>query len=150
VSSVYVRSQVASFIATNLPTENVVDLTGVYDDLQDVLSNAGLVFTDHWLGIQYIGNMEEPIGINTNNTKGCYREVGAIALHVVEPSKLGVANPILTRAETIINSFRGQRIGDILITALTPPNFEKGTTIEFESGYSSASILIEYEKDLHL
>ena len=150
MSSSYVRTQVKNYITTNLPTEVVIDLSGQYEDVRVVIEDAGIAFDDAWLAIQFIGDIEEPISVGATNSAGCYREVGTVALHVVEPAKLGVATDILTRSESIINSFRGQRIGDILITGNTPPNFEKGATIEFESGYVSASILLSYQRDLNL
>ena len=150
MSSLYVRGQITSFIGTNLATEKVIDLSGHYEDIRDILTAAGLTDSSNWLGLQFIGTEERAINVGADNSKGCYREFGSIYLHVVEPARLGVANAILTRATTIINAFRGQRINDMIITGLTPPNLEAGSTIDFEAGFSSASIIVDYYRDLNL
>ena len=120
MSSSYIRTEIKSFIAANLATENVIDLTNQYDEVQDMLASHAppLTYTDHWLGIQFIGAEELPINVGADNTQGCYRELGATFLHVVAPATTTAYTDILARTETIRNAFRGQRINDIIIDTL--------------------------------
>lgn len=153
MSSLYVVDEIKNFIETNLPSENLVDLSGQFEYMRDMLGKYGLNHTDSWLGVQFVGSDEIPVSLSANNSTGCYREVGVIYLHIVCPSqKIGIGtNPIRVRAEAIRNLFRGQRIGnDIIINSVTPPNFEAGGTLDFEGGYTSASVLVSYQRDLTL
>jgi len=152
MSSAYVRTQIATFIGTNLATENVIDLTNQYDEIQDILASHAppLTYTDSWLGIQYIGSSEVAINVGADNTQGCYRELGAVFLHVVAPTTPTNAADVLARTEVIRNAFRGQRINDIIIESVTPPNFEAGATLQFDAGFSSASIVINFYRDLNI
>lgn len=151
MSSSYVRTELKNFITTNIPSEiNVVDLTGEYENLRNVLAKSGINHTNNWLGLQFIANEEEVITLAAGNDAGKYREFGALYLHIVSPAQIGVVDIILPRTETIRNAFRGQRIGDILIQSVTPPNFEAGATLQFEGGYQSASVIVTYERDLNL
>ena len=50
--------------------------------------------------------------------------------------------------ETIRSLFRGKRINDIIIESVSPPNTESGTTIEFDNNFTSASIFLDYYRDL--
>jgi len=150
MSSSYVRTQMTTFITTNSSEANIVDLTAQYSTQQNMLDDAGIGRNDPWLGLQFIGSSEEPITLNSNNTTGKYREVGSVFLHVVERVKTTVADDILTRAEDLRTLLRGQRINDIIIESVSPPNFESGATLQFEGGYQSASIIVSYERDLNL
>lgn len=93
------------------------------------------------------------MSVPATNTKGKYRELGAFLLHIVTavraPASTNVTN-IMTRSTTINNTFRGMRINDILIESMTQPNFKSGATIEFEAGYTAATISVSYERDLNL
>jgi hypothetical protein len=150
MSSSYVRTQIKAFIAAELATENVIDLTAEYAELQDMLDDNGLTYTDSWLGIQFIGSEEIPINVGANNTSGCYREDGSVFLHVVAPATDSAASDLLTRAEALRTAFRGQRINDMIIEGVTPPNFEAGATLQFEAGFTSASVIVNYQRDLNL
>lgn len=150
MSSIYVRSQITTFIGTDLAAENLIDLTGEYRDIDDVISGASLTYKDPWLGMQFVGSEDIPITVGSNNITGCYREVGIVMLHVVAQANSSATAAILARAVTIRNAFRGQRINDIIIESVSPVNFERGTTLDFESGYCSATIIVSYQRDLNL
>lgn len=150
MSSVYVRDQLKAFIGTDLATENLIDLTGEYRDVDDVIAGASLTFKDPWLGIQFVGSQDIPITVAANNIQGLYREIGTVMLHIVEMASSTSTGDILTRSETIRDAFRGQRINDIIVEEVTPPNFEQGATLDFESGYVAATIILSYERDLNL
>lgn len=150
MSSKDVRDSIKTFIGTDIPTETVFDLTNLYDEIDKDLQKAGINYNDSWLGIQFIGSEESPITVLSTNTTGKYREEGAIFLHVVSPAKASATDDILNRTETIRNAFRGKRIGDILILSVAPPNFEAAATMQFESGWTSASIIVNYRRDLNL
>lgn len=42
MSSTYVRTQIENFIGTSLPSENLIDLTADYDDINDLVNDEGL------------------------------------------------------------------------------------------------------------
>lgn len=149
MSSVYVRDQITNFITSN-SVEKVVDLTGEFGELRDMLSQAGVNGQDTWIGLQFVGSEEIPVDILSTNSKGKYRESGVIYLHIVDIARLGVHNAILPRAEALRSLFRGQRIGTILIEAVSPPNFGGGVTLSFSGGYTAALVQIDYQRDLDL
>jgi hypothetical protein len=150
MSSAYVRTQFKNFIASNAPTEKVVDLSGQFAELTDVLTENSVGVNDTWLGIEFIGDDEVPITVGSNNTQGKYRETGAVYIHVVDIAKLGVSGTILTRAETLRALFRGRKIGTIFVESVTPVSFESGATLQFENGYMSGSFILGYLSDLDL
>lgn len=150
MSSSYVRTQIKNFITTFHPGENLIDLTSQYNSIGDVLSDASLTHNDNWLGVQFSSSEERTISVHATNSTGLYREVGIIYLHIVEPVQKNVADLILARSEDLRDSFRGRRIGDMVIEDISPPNFETGATIQFEGGYTSASVVISYYRDLKL
>lgn len=147
MSSVYVRDTIKAYVTAQLPTETLVDLSGEFQDIADVLAEYSLTMNDPWLGIEFIGNSEEPVTVPANPGEGMFRELGSVMFHVVDISKLGVANAILSRAESLRNILRGQRIGDIIIEAVTPANFGAGATLNFEGGFTAATIYASYEYD---
>ncbi len=150
MSSLYVRNEFFNFVDTALPTENVIDISGEFDNINDFTDANGLNPDDPWLGIQYIGAFEEPVDIVGNNLKGTYREAGSIYIHVVGVAGIGQTNAILTRAEAIRDAIRGQRINDMVIETVAPPTVGGGATLSFTGGLMSATILIEYHRDLNL
>lgn len=143
MSSSYVRTQFKNFLGAN-STENLVDLTGEYGELQDVLAASSVGPNDPWVGIEFMGDDEVPITIGSNNTHGKYREHGAVYIHVVDIAKLAVSSSILTRAETLRSLLRGQKIGSVFIESLTPVSFDGGATLQFEGGYMSGSFILSY------
>jgi len=149
MSSSYVRTEIKTFLSAN-STENVVDLTGQYLQLNEMLTAEGLTRNDPWLGIQFIGSTETPQSLVSTNNQGRYREIGSLFFHVVARVSNTLRDDILARAETLRNSIRGRRINDIVIEGVTPPNFEQGATLDLEGGYSSASVIVNYYRDLNL
>lgn len=149
MSSTTVRTDIVTFLEAN-SAENFLDLSGHYEELRYFLEDNGLTEQDQWVGLQFIGNDEIPATVGAGNTQGKYREIGAIYLHVVDIAKLGVQNSILTRAEALRDLLRGRRINDIVIESVSPPNFEIGATLQFEGGFTSASVILTYyfERDL--
>lgn len=150
MSSVYVRTQIAAFLTTNAPTEDQVDLTAQYAELKELLEENDIAVDSPWLGVQYIGDDEVPVGLAATNDQGTYRESGAIVLHVVDVAKIGAGAGLLTRGETLRNLFRGRRIGSIIIESVTPMNFDRGATLQFEGGFMSGSFFISYICDIDL
>jgi hypothetical protein len=151
MSSKYVRDGIIDFIASEIPSEKLVDLTAEFDEVQDLLSRNGVQPRSPWLGLQFVGSEEIPVDIGATNTRGKYREIGVIYLHVVDVSKLNVHNSIINRAEVIRNAFRGMRIADtILIESVSPVNFGGGITLSFTGGYTAGVIQIDYQRDLDL
>jgi hypothetical protein len=148
MSSSYVRTQVKNFLDTNAPSETVIDLSGRYEDLEDMLAEGEIDSNSPWVGVQFIGSDEIPITIGSTNSGGKYRETGAVYIHVVDIAKLGVSDTILTRAETLRSLFRGRHIGDIIIDSVTPINFDAGAALRFEGGYMSGTFIIGYYRDL--
>jgi hypothetical protein len=151
MSSKFVRDGITAFIQAELSSENLVDLTADFDELQDVLTDNGLNVRDPWLGLQFVGSEEIPVDVGAINTRGKYREIGVIYLHVVDVAKLNVHNSIIARAEAVRNAFRGRRIADtILVEGVSPVNFGGGATLSFTGGYTAGLIQIDYRRDLDL
>ena len=147
MSSIYVRDQIKAKLAASLPTETVVDLTGEFREINELITD--LSITGSWLGIQFIGSDELPISVHSGG-HGKYREYGVVYLHVVELSALGCGDLILARTEAIRNTFRGLRLGDMIIESITPPNFASGSTLELDGGFTSASVFLNYSRDINL
>lgn len=149
MSSAAVRTAVKQFLDDNSP-EDVVDLTGEYDDLRAVLADTGIQPDAPWLGLEFIGDIEEPVALAADNEKGLYREYGLIQLHVVSVAKLGAGNDLLARAEALRDLFRGRRIGAIVVETVSPLNTGPGATLEFEAGYVSGTVSVGFHFDNNL
>jgi len=149
MSSSIVRTGIKGFFTTNFPSEILIDFTAEFQSINDLISASGATGLP-WVGIQFIGNSESPIGLTANNTQGKYLELGSFYLHVVNIASLAVADGIISRAESFRNKFRGQRIGDIMILDMTPVNFEAGAAITFENGLIGGSVLFNYERRFDL
>lgn len=150
MSSKYVRDTFTAFLVAAAPTEKILDISAEAENIQDFLSANGVKHTDPWVGILFMSNEEVPIGLTADGTKGRYRETGVVEIHIVAKTKVGVGAQIISRADTIVNSLRGRRIGDMIIEGVVPPNFGTGGTIDFEAGMTSAIIMVSYERDLNL
>lgn len=152
MSSKYVRDEIFSFLATEFPNENVVDMTGGFQSLQSLLklNNISVRERQNWLGVQFVGSSETPQALSANNNTGKYRENGSIFIHVVSKTKDNFVDGVLTRAEALRDGFRGRRINDIIIEEMTPPNFSSGATLDLEAGYSSGTFIMAYERDVNL
>ncbi len=149
MSSEYVRTTVKTFLGDN-SNETVVDLTSLFQEIKELISDLEIQPDAAWLGLEFIGGDEIPVGLAATNDQGKYRETGAIHLHVVEPARLGVGDIMISRGEVLRNLFRGRRIGDIIIESVTPMNFNSGATLQFEGGYMSGSFLMSYQRDIDL
>lgn len=147
MSSSAVRTLVKDFLEDN-SAEIVVDLTGEYADVREMLGEAGVQPDSPWLGLEFAADLEEPVALSADNEKGLYREYGLIQLHICAVAKIGAGNAMLARAETLRNLFRGRRIGGIVVESLTPMNTGPGATLEFEAGYVSGTVTITYHYDL--
>lgn len=152
MSSIFVRDKVKKFITEAMPTETLVDLTADFQELEDLLDEAGVAEGGGpWIGIQFIGSEELPIDVGATNTKGTYRESGVIFIHVVNIARIGGHNGILARTETLRNKLRGIRIADkIIIESVSPATFGSGATLSFEGGYTSALVQVDYHTDVVL
>jgi hypothetical protein len=151
MSSTTVRNGVLDFLKEKLSDESLVDLTADFEELPDLLAQNGIQPRKPWLGVQFVGSEEVPVDVGANNTRGKYREIGVIYLHIVDIAKLNVHNSILARGEAIRNAFRGMRIADtILIESVSPVNFGGGITLSFSGGYTAGVVEINYQNDLDL
>lgn len=151
MSSKFVRDSFNTFMETEFPDENIIDLTAHFEEIEDLLAHYDLTINDPWVGIQFIGSDEVPISIQSQNQKGCFREIGAIYIHVVAVSHFKAHKEILTRAEAIRDKLRGRRINEtVVIEQVGPANFGEGITLNFESGYTAAAITIYYRRDIDL
>ena len=147
MSSSTVRTLVKDFLADN-SAEDVVDLTGEFDDVRSMLAEAGVLPDSPWLGLEFSADPEEPVSLSADNEKGLYREYGIIQLHICSVAKIGAGNAMLARAEALRNLFRGRRIGAIIVESVTPMNTGPGATLEFEAGFVSGTVTISYHFDL--
>ena len=145
MSSVVTRTEIKAFLASN-SAETMIDLSGEFRDLINMLEGYSVTRTDDWVGIQFVGDTEDPVSVLAK----CYREYGTITFHVVAPIKIGGIDDILIRCETIRSLFRGKRINDIAIESVSPPNTEVGTTLEFENTFTSATFFVDYYRDVKI
>lgn len=150
MSSLYVRDQIENYLKSTFPEETILDLSGEFETLQNFLARNNVKGNGTWVGLQFVGNDEEPITIAADGVQGKYREVGACYIHVVSRSKIGVVKEILPRTEAIKNALRSRRIGEVLILSVTPANFDQGATIDFEGGWTSGTIIVAYQNDVNL
>jgi len=150
MSSEYVVDKILNFLDTNYPTEKVVEFDAEFRDLRELLADNAIGRGDNWLGIQFIGSEETPITVPATNTQGKYREIGAIYIHIIAPAVVGAGSNIRARSTTLRNLFRGRNIDGIIIEGITPPNFAASGTLQFEGGWTAASLLLSYEYDIDL
>lgn len=150
MSSLYVRNNIEQFLTDNSAEQYIIDLSGEFQDINVLLESYNVPRQSGWLGLTYIADDEVPQTIPSSNTKGKFREIGVVTLHVIDRTYLKVRDRILTRAESLRTLLRGQNINDIRVFNVTPPNFEQGATIDFEGGFTSASMNVGYEYDVNL
>lgn len=151
MSSKFVRDSILTYLSNEFPDETIIDLTAQFEEVEDLVNYNGITMNDSWIGVQFLGNEEIPVSIQSQNNKGCFREIGAIYIHVVDVSQLGIHKSILTRSEAVRDKLRGKRINNtVIIEQVSPPNFGEGITLNFESGYTSAAITVFYRRDLDL
>lgn len=159
MSSARVVQATMDYLTSEFPSVKKVDMSGSFQELKDMLAEAPTAITmeEDWIGLTFIGNDETPRTIPATGVKGKYRETGVIMIHVVSVAKSGLGmlastqSAIRTRAEALRDKFRGRRIGNTYkVFAVTPPNFAKGATLDFDGGHISATIMISYESDLDL
>lgn len=148
MSSSAVRTNILGFLASNLGSETVVDLTGEFEDLRERLADLSIQPDSPWLGVEFIGGDEAPVSLAADNDNGLYRETGAISFHICTAARLGAGQELVTRAEALRNALRGRRIGNTVIESVTPINTGRGATLEFEAGYVSGSVLAAYYHDI--
>ena len=146
MSSSLVRTGIRNFLSTE-SLETVVDLTAQFDDLRSLLADSSVQPDAPWLGLEFIGDSEEPVSLSADNTKGLYREYGQVQLHVCAVAKIGVGASLESRGEVLRNLFRGRRIGAIVVESVSPINTGPGATLEFDAGYVSGTISIGYHFD---
>lgn len=148
MSSASVRTQVKAFLAAN-SSETILDFTDIFGELNQVLANQTPEIQpgSPWVGIEFVAHSDEPVALAADNTQGLYREQGSIILHIAEEAKIGVGNVLLARAEVLRKLFRGRRIGNIVVEGVTPPNFGRGATLEFDGGYMACTVTVAYHAD---
>lgn len=147
MSSKNVRDEIRTFLSQN-SAETVVDLTAQFDDLRSLLAESSVQPDAPWLGLEFVGDAEEPVSLSADNEKGLYREYGLIQLHVCAVAKIGVGATLETRGEVLRDLFRGRRIGAIVVESVSPINTGPGATLEFEAGYVSGTISVGYKYDM--
>ena len=147
MSSLSVRNLIRDFLEDN-SVETVVDLTGEFENLKDMLLEHEVQPDAPWLGLEFIGDSELPVSLHATNELGLYREMGQIQLHVCAVARIGVGASIENRAEVLRNLFRGRRIGGIVIESVSPVNTGPGATLGFEGGYVSGTVSVAYYYDM--
>lgn len=151
MSSKYIRTQVISYLETEMSPVKVVDFKAQYEVLEDLFEAEGILPEDQWIGIQFLPSDEVPVGLSADNTTGYYRETGSAFLHIVSPVKKAAGDEILDLSELVRSKLRGQKInGDIYVRGVTPPNFEAGGTLQMDGGFTSASVIVNYYRDFSL
>ncbi len=145
MSALYVRDQFKQFLLEKFPSENFIDLTGQFGNIQEFIEDSGITRNDNWIGLEFLGDDEVAVGLAADHEQGCYREFGVVVLHIVDIAAIGVGQDIVLKAESIRNTLRGRRINDIIINSVSPPDFRSSSTLQFESGYIGASISANYQ-----
>lgn len=147
MSSKYARDQIKSFIGLNSP-EHLIDFSAEYRTVDKLLTDEGLSHSDTWLGVEFLPSDESPQAMVSSNSGGCYKEMGVVLMHVVSPISLTHRDDILTRAEALLQIFRGATInGDIYVESLTHANFSTSATLSFERGYESAAVTLNFYRN---
>lgn len=146
MSSKPVRNLIRQFLADNTD-ETIVDLTGHYEDLRELLAKEEVQPDAPWLGVDFASGPEEPVSLAADNQKGLYREYGFVQLHVCAVARIGVGDSLEDRGESLLNLFRGRRIGAIVVESVTPINTGPGATLEFEGGYVSGTVTVTFHYD---
>lgn len=146
MSKLAVRDSIIEFLKENT-TENVIDLTGDYEEVRELLAEYNLKPDDPWLGVQFTADPEEPVSLTANGQQGLYREWGLIYLHVVMEARIGVGRQLVLRGENLLNLFRGRNIKGVVIESITPITTDRGATLEFEAGYMSGVVALDYYYD---
>lgn len=146
MSSAPVRQAIRNFLSTE-STESVVDLSGHFEDLRELLEDEGVSPDAPWLGLDFSSDGEEPVGLSADNDKGLYREYGIVLMHVCAVAKIGVGASLESRGEVLLNLFRGRRINGVVIERVSPINTGPGATLEFEAGYVSGTVTAQYYYD---
>lgn len=147
MSSLAVRDLINQFLEDN-STEDVVDLTGHFEEMKNMLADNDIQPDAPWLGLEFIGDEELPVSLAATNDQGLYREFGQISLHICAVAKIGVGSSIIQRGEVLRKLFRGERIGGIVVESVSPINTGPGATLEFEGGYVSGTITVSYYYDV--
>lgn len=147
MSSSAVRTAMLTFLGTISGGIAIVDMTGKGDELDDILAGSSVDYDDAWIGVEFFAAGEAPAVVRADNDQGKYREEGNIFLHLVYPITSSAASNIVALGETINNEFRGETISGIQILRQTTANFEDAATLQFEGGFTSASIIISYRRD---
>lgn len=154
MSSKYVRDETKVFLDATFPTSKIVhDMAAEDEEFSFFIEKYGIDKDDEWLGVQFLPASEEPRSLSAGNSFGCYREEGGIFIHVVAPVGNDARDLIIATAEEIRNAFRSLRYGstsDIAVRSITPPSFEDGATLQFDDGFTSASVILDYYRDFNL
>ncbi len=150
MSSIYVRDQFKTFIAANIGSEKLLDISGEFREIKELLSDNLIAPGEVWNAIEFTPESERPITIGSSNTSGKYREKGLATVHVVGIAKIGGAASTLARAEALIDKLRGKKLGTIFVDSVSPPDFNISASLNFSQGYTAVGIYIEYTNDIDL
>lgn len=146
MSSLEVRTLIKDFLDDN-SAETVIDLTGHFEDLRELLVEEDVQPDAPWLGLEFVSDAEEPVSLTANNEQGLYREFGLVQLHVCAISKIGVGVELVSRGDVLQKLFKGRRIGALVVESVRPINTGPGATLEFDAGYVSGTVTVSYKYD---
>lgn len=146
MSSLEVRNLIKDFLDDN-SAETVIDLTGHFEDLRELLVEEDVQPDAPWLGLEFVADDEEPVSLTANNEQGLYREFGLVQLHVCAVSKIGVGVELVSRGDVLQKLFKGRRIGALVVESVRPINTGPGATLEFDAGYVSGTVTVSYKYD---
>lgn len=142
MSNAAVRTIITDFLDDE-SNESVVDLTGQFDELRAMLTEAGVQVDAPWLGLEFTSAGEEPVSLTANNTQGLYREIGQIRLHVCAIAQIGAGADIVSRGNTLLSLFRGFNVEGLTVDGMRF-NTGPGATLEFEAGYVAGIVELDY------
>jgi hypothetical protein len=146
LSTSYVRTAIMDFLSDN-SNEDFVDCTGRFEDLRELLAEESIQPDAPFVLVEFIGGPEEPVSLAADNEQGLYREYGSVQLHIVAAAKIGGGASLVSRGQALHNLFKGRRIGSIVVEEIISLNTGPGATLEFEAGYISGTITINFHAD---
>lgn len=150
MSSPYVRTQFKNFISANIGAEKLLDLSGEYREIKELLSDNSIVSGEVWAAVEFTAGDDLPITVGSSNTSGKYRETGLVTVHIVGIAKLGGPASTLARAQALIEKVRGLALGTIIIDSVSPPDFNISASLNFSQGFVAAGFFVTYKNDVDL
>lgn len=131
------------------PLDKIIDLSGQYQAHEDFLAANSLSRTSTWVGLQFIGDTEEPNAVATITDQGFWVEYGMVYVHVCGPAQaVGSINTLIAKSHEYRKKLRSLRLGKLTIEGTLPPMTDAGAALVFESGTLCSTVGASYRLEL--